>query len=113
PGGARPGRRSAHPGARGTLTVAPGRPVRGPVGRARWNAGAPDAAEADTGASMASSRIDPGRATSRVMYGRQEDLARLDELFEDVVAHRRTGVALVEGEAGIGKTRTVREYGDA
>lgn len=47
------------------------------------------------------------------MYGRQAVLARLDELFEDVVANRRTGVALVEGEAGIGKTRTVREYGDA
>ncbi|HEX6248560.1 MAG TPA: AAA family ATPase [Nocardioidaceae bacterium] len=60
---------------------------------------------------MASPRVDPARATSRVMYGRQDALARLDELFDDVVANRRTGLALVEGEAGIGKTRTVREYG--
>jgi DNA-binding NarL/FixJ family response regulator len=47
------------------------------------------------------------------MYGRQEDLARLADLFDDVVANRRTGVALVEGEAGIGKTRMVGEFGEA
>lgn len=62
---------------------------------------------------MARSRVAAARATSRVMYGRQEDLARLDDLFDDVVANGRTGVALVEGEAGIGKTRTVREFGEA
>jgi DNA-binding NarL/FixJ family response regulator len=93
--------------------VTSGRPVRGPAGPVPVEFEAPDAAEADTGSNMASSRVAAARATSRVMYGRQEDLARLDELFEDVVANRRTGVALVEGEAGIGKTRTVREYGDA
>lgn len=59
---------------------------------------------------MASSRIAAARATSRVMYGRREDLGRLEELFDQVVVERRSGLALVEGDAGIGKTRTVDEF---
>ena len=59
---------------------------------------------------MASSRVAAARATSRVMYGRQADLTRLEELFGEGLASRRPVLAVVEGEAGIGKTRTVSEF---
>ena len=59
---------------------------------------------------MGSSGNAAGRAASRVMYGRREDVARLAELLDEVIAERRTGLAVVEGDAGIGKTRTVSEF---
>ena len=42
--------------------------------------------------------------------GRREELARLDEIYDEVVRDSRPAVVFVEGDAGIGKTRTVREF---
>ena len=50
------------------------------------------------------------RATSRLLIGRQEALARLDRALADAVAASRVGTVLVEGPAGIGKSRTVEEF---
>jgi DNA-binding CsgD family transcriptional regulator len=50
------------------------------------------------------------RATSRHLIGRQEAVARLDRVLADAVAASRVGTVLVEGPAGIGKSRTVEEF---
>ncbi len=50
------------------------------------------------------------RATSRLLIGREDDLARLDAMLEAVVESHRVRAVFVEGEAGIGKTRTVQEF---
>ena len=51
------------------------------------------------------------RSASRLLVGRDDDLARLGALVDDVVADHRLGTVLVEGPAGIGKTRVVHELG--
>ena len=53
------------------------------------------------------------RATSRSLIGRQEALARLDRALADAVEASRVGTVLVEGPAGIGKSRTVEEFRNA
>ena len=53
------------------------------------------------------------RATSRSLIGRQEALARLDRALTDAVEASRVGTVLVEGPAGIGKSRTVEEFRNA
>ena len=50
-----------------------------------------------------------GRSASRLLLGRDDDLARLDALVDEIVADHRIGTVLVEGPAGIGKTRVVQE----
>ena len=50
------------------------------------------------------------RATSRLLIGRQEALARLDRALADALEAERVGTVLVEGPAGIGKSRTVEEF---
>jgi DNA-binding CsgD family transcriptional regulator/tetratricopeptide (TPR) repeat protein len=50
------------------------------------------------------------RATSRRLIGREHELARLDALLDETVTAHRTHTVFVEGEAGIGKTRTVQEF---
>jgi DNA-binding NarL/FixJ family response regulator len=49
------------------------------------------------------------RSTSRVLVGRDEVLSRLESLVEQIVAGHRLGTLLLEGPAGIGKTRVVTE----
>ena len=49
------------------------------------------------------------RSASRLLVGRDDDLARLDALVDEIVAGHRLGTVLVEGPAGIGKTRVVHE----
>ncbi|HEX5090576.1 MAG TPA: AAA family ATPase [Nocardioides sp.] len=49
------------------------------------------------------------RSASRHLVGRDEVLARLEALVEQTVAGHRLGTVLVEGPAGIGKTRVVTE----
>ena len=51
------------------------------------------------------------RSASRLLVGRDEELARLDALVDEIVAGHRLGTVLVEGPAGIGKTRVVGELG--
>ena len=51
------------------------------------------------------------RSASRLLVGRDEELARLDALVDEIVAGHRLGTVLVEGPAGIGKTRVVHELG--
>jgi ATP/maltotriose-dependent transcriptional regulator MalT len=51
------------------------------------------------------------RSTSRLLVGRDDDLARLEALVDEIVAAHRLGTVLVEGPAGIGKTRVVHELG--
>ncbi len=48
-----------------------------------------------------------GRPTSRRLVGRDDALDRLEALLDDTVASGRLSAALVEGPAGIGKTRVV------
>lgn len=43
------------------------------------------------------------------LAGREEDLARLIALWDQVRSGRQAGVALVEGEPGVGKTRMLEE----
>ena len=50
------------------------------------------------------------RAMSPVLVGRQAEMARLVEALE-VAADGGSAVALVSGEAGVGKTRLVHEFG--
>ena len=49
------------------------------------------------------------RSASRLLVGRDDDLARLESLVDEIVAGHRLGTVLVEGPAGIGKTRVVHE----
>ncbi len=51
------------------------------------------------------------RSASRLLVGRDDELARLDALVDEIVAGHRLGTVLVEGPAGIGKTRVVDELG--
>ena len=51
------------------------------------------------------------RSASRLLVGRDEVLARLEALVDEIVAGHRLGTVLVEGPAGIGKTRVVDELG--
>ena len=51
------------------------------------------------------------RSTSRLLVGRDDDLARLEALVDEIVAGHRLGTVLVEGPAGIGKTRVVHDLG--
>jgi ATP/maltotriose-dependent transcriptional regulator MalT len=53
-----------------------------------------------------------GRSASRLLIGRDEQLARLETLVDQTLAENRLGTILVEGPAGIGKTRVVTELGD-
>src|SRR5262245_18290155 len=46
---------------------------------------------------------------STAFYGREEELSKLRELFGEAQAGRG-GVVLIEGEAGIGKTRLIDEF---
>ncbi len=55
--------------------------------------------------------VEGGRSASRLLVGRDEELARLDALVDEIVAGHRLGTVLVEGPAGIGKTRVVHELG--
>ena len=50
------------------------------------------------------------RATSRLLIGRQEALARLDRALAEALEAERVGTVLVEGPAGIGKSRIVEEF---
>jgi predicted ATPase len=52
-----------------------------------------------------------GRATSTSFVGREEELRRLQQGLESAAAGE-PGALLVAGEAGIGKTRLVREFTD-
>jgi MoxR-like ATPase len=49
------------------------------------------------------------RSASRHLVGRDDVLARLESLVDQTVAGHRLGTVLVEGPAGIGKTRVVTE----
>ena len=49
------------------------------------------------------------RSASRLLVGRDDALARLESLVDETVAGHRLGTVLVEGPAGIGKTRVVQE----
>ncbi len=49
------------------------------------------------------------RSASRRLVGREDALARLEALLDAAVADERLTAALLEGPAGIGKTRVVRE----
>ena len=51
------------------------------------------------------------RSASRHLVGRDDELARLEALVDQIVAGHRLGTVLVEGPAGIGKTRVVDELG--
>src|SRR5436190_23997995 len=51
------------------------------------------------------------RSASRLLVGRDEQLARLESLVDEIIAEHRLGTVLVEGPAGIGKTRVVTELG--
>ena len=51
------------------------------------------------------------RSASRLLVGRDDELARLEALVDEIVAGHRLGTVLVEGPAGIGKTRVVDELG--
>jgi len=50
------------------------------------------------------------RATSRLLIGRQDALARLDRALAEALESSRVGTVLVEGPAGIGKSRVVEEF---
>src|SRR5712675_1564666 len=54
--------------------------------------------------------IVPGRVTSRIVIGRAREQTRLDAAFRSACAGPPMTV-LVAGEAGIGKTRLVTEFG--
>lgn len=58
----------------------------------------------------ATSEVSTGRAASRRLIGRERQLTRLEALLEEAIAGHRVQTAFVEGEAGIGKTRTVEEF---
>ncbi len=49
------------------------------------------------------------RSASRLLVGRDDELARLESIVDEIVADHRLGTILVEGPAGIGKTRVVAE----
>src|SRR4051794_41229244 len=51
------------------------------------------------------------RSASRLLVGRDEQLTRLESLVDEIVGEHRLGAVLVEGPAGIGKTRVVTELG--
>src|SRR5690242_6132426 len=60
---------------------------------------------------MTSTRDVPDtRATSRLLIGREDALARLDAMLDSVLESHQVQVMFVEGEAGIGKTRVVQEF---
>src|SRR4051794_1054222 len=50
-----------------------------------------------------------GRSTSRMLVGRDDPLARLESLVDEAVATQRLTTAVLEGPAGIGKTRVLHE----
>ena len=52
------------------------------------------------------------RSASRVLVGRDDVLAHLDSLLDEAVAAGRLITTLVEGPAGIGKTRVVNAFAD-
>src|SRR5680860_1483507 len=52
------------------------------------------------------------RSASRVLIGRDDVLAHLDVLLDEAVATGRLTTVLVEGPAGIGKTRVVNAFAD-
>lgn len=54
----------------------------------------------------------PGLADDAAFIGRRSELVELTRAFTDVVEHGRPRVAVVTGEAGIGKTRLARELAD-
>jgi DNA-binding NarL/FixJ family response regulator len=49
------------------------------------------------------------RPVSRLLVGRDDVLARLESLVQQIVAGHRLGTVLLQGPAGIGKTRVVTE----
>jgi DNA-binding CsgD family transcriptional regulator len=49
------------------------------------------------------------RSASRQLVGRDEQLDRLESIVDEIVAGHRLGTILVEGPAGMGKTRVVTE----
>jgi len=54
--------------------------------------------------------VSTNRATSRRLIGREGELARLEVLLDAAIADHRVQSVFVEGEAGMGKTRTVQEF---
>ncbi|WP_136708152.1 helix-turn-helix transcriptional regulator [Agromyces sp. H66] len=54
--------------------------------------------------------VTTNRATSRQLVGRERELARLEALLADATADHSVQTVFVEGEAGVGKTRTVQEF---
>jgi DNA-binding CsgD family transcriptional regulator len=69
------------------------------------NATADSAEQASTPNGRGTDPTAPGRLTAPVMIGRAEELARLRQ-----VGHHPPALITVEGEAGIGKTRLIREW---
>jgi class 3 adenylate cyclase len=55
-------------------------------------------------------RRDPRSTHPREMFGRTDELARLEADFERAIYSRFPRLTLVVGEAGIGKTRLVQEF---
>ncbi|WP_448808405.1 ATP-binding protein [Agromyces bauzanensis] len=54
--------------------------------------------------------VSTNRATSRRLVGRERELARLEALLDEATADHSVRTVFVEGEAGVGKTRTVQEF---
>ncbi|MEV1131985.1 AAA family ATPase [Agromyces sp. NPDC049794] len=54
--------------------------------------------------------VTTNRATSRRLVGRERELARLEALLDDAIADHAVQTVFVEGEAGVGKTRTAQEF---
>ena len=94
PRGARTGRRPADPGA--------GRPL---TARTTWADAGPGADHTDSDEPAA--EAGGSRSASRRLVGRDDALDRLEALLDETVGRHRLGTALLEGPAGIGKTRVV------
>lgn len=56
---------------------------------------------------------DPGRRLESRLVGRRDELDLLSETFERVVVDRSSRLITVIGEAGVGKSRLVDEFGNA
>lgn len=54
--------------------------------------------------------VTTNRAISRRLVGRERELARLEALLDEATADHSVQTVFVEGEAGVGKTRTVQEF---